>query len=242
MTHLESDNPESTKPVSLVGTLYIVATPIGNMKDITLRAIETLRDVDVVCAEDTRVAGKLVKMLELPKKNLMTVNEFADARQIEKVIRLLQEGKSVAFISDAGTPGISDPGALLVSEARKEGILIVPIGGISAVATAMSVAGIRETPFIFYGFLPHKKGRQKILDELLAADKTIVLYESPHRFLKLLEELAARPPVEVVVCRELTKMYEDIQTGTPEDVLAYYTAHEDQVRGEFALIIRQLRI
>lgn len=228
------------------GKLYIVATPIGNSGDITMRAIETLKMVDVICAEDTRVAKKLLSMYEIEGKKVYAVNEFADAGKIQYVLDALQEGKDVAFSSDAGTPGISDPGALLVSEARKAGITIVPIPGVSAVATAMSVAGIRETPFTFYGFLPHKKGRQKILDTLLAQDQTLVLYESPHRFMKLLEELKERSttekPLEITVCRELTKIYEDIRTGSADKLIVHYTEHDDQVRGEFVLIIRQISI
>lgn len=225
------------------GKLYIVATPIGNSGDITLRALETLKTVDVICAEDTRVAKKLLSMYEIEDKKVYAVNEFADASKINHVLTALQEGKDVAFTSDAGTPGISDPGALLVAEARKAGITIVPIPGVSAVATAMSIAGIRETPFTFYGFLPHKKGRQKILDELLAQGETVMLYESPHRFMKLLEELVERvteeKPITVTVCRELTKLYEDIRVGTPAELIEHYTENDDQVRGEFVLIIRQ---
>lgn len=225
------------------GKLYIVATPIGNSGDITLRALETLKTVDVICAEDTRVAKKLLSMYEIEDKKVYAVNEFADASKINHVLTALQEGKDVAFTSDAGTPGISDPGALLVAEARKAGVTIVPIPGVSAVATAMSIAGIRETPFTFYGFLPHKKGRQKILDELLAQGETVMLYESPHRFMKLLEELVERvteeKPITVTVCRELTKLYEDIRVGTPAELIEHYTENDDQVRGEFVLIIRQ---
>lgn len=229
-----------------MSNLYIVATPIGNMKDITLRAIETLREVDVVCAEDTRVTSKLLKALELPMKKLFSVNEFADASKIKSVIDLLEEGKSVAFVSDAGTPGISDPGSFLVSEVRKAGYPIVPIGGISAVTTALSVAGIRETPFIFYGFLPHKKGRQKLLDELLSKDMSLVLYESPHRVMKLFEELQKREAEKitfsVTVCRELTKTFEDIRQGGPVELMEHYKSHEDTVRGEFVLIVRKLTV
>ncbi len=216
------------------GKLYIVATPIGNSGDITLRAIETFKMVDIICAEDTRMAKKLLSMYEIEDKKVYAVNEFADASKIQHVIQALEEGKNVAFSSDAGTPGISDPGALLVSEARKVGVSIVPIPGVSAVATAMSVAGIRETPFMFYGFLPHKKGRQKILDTLLAQGETLVLYESPHRFMKLLSELKERmsdsASIEVTVCRELTKIYEDVRVGSPDVLIEHYTENDDQVR------------
>ena len=228
------------------GTLYIVATPIGNMQDITLRAIDTLTHVDVICAEDTRVASKLLKGLSIASKKLISVNEYTDTSKITHIVELLEHGQNIAFISDAGTPGISDPGALLVIEARKALVSIVPIGGISAVTTALSVAGIRETPFLFYGFLPHKKGRQKILDELLERKITIVLYESPHRFLKLLEELSERESesmhITVTICRELTKVFEDIRSGRSKDMLEHFNTHADTIRGEFVLIVRTLPV
>ncbi|MES2985751.1 MAG: 16S rRNA (cytidine(1402)-2'-O)-methyltransferase [Patescibacteria group bacterium] len=228
------------------GTLYIIATPIGNMQDITLRAIQTLKEVDVVCAEDTRVTSKLLKALELPMKKLVSVNEFADASKIKHVIDALGEGKNVAFVSDAGTPGISDPGSFLVAQVREAGYSIIPIGGISAVTTALSVAGIRETPFVFYGFLPHKKGRQKQLDELLGLDMTIVLYESPHRAMKLFEELKQRETdaykIQVTVCRELTKIYEEVRQGGPQDMIEHYTDKPDTLKGEFVLIVRKITV
>lgn len=213
------------------------------MQDITLRALETLKAVDVVCAEDTRVTSKVLSAHEIPFKKLISVNEFADEQKLSQVIDLLENGQSVAFLSDAGTPGISDPGALLVASARTAGIRIVPIPGASAITAALSVAGIRETPFLFYGFLPHKKGRQKILDRLLAGEETVVLYESPHRFMKLLEELQERStadrPLQVTVCRELTKVFEEIRCGQPTELLTHFQEHEDTVRGEFVLIIHQ---
>lgn len=223
------------------GILYIVASPIGNMQDITLRAIETLKHVDIVCAEDTRVTSKILLVHSIPYKKLIAVNEFADAKKIDYVIDLLEEGNNIAFLSDAGTPGISDPGSLLVSSVRARGIQIVPIPGVSAITTAMSVAGIRETPFLFYGFLPHKKGRQKILAELLERQETVILYESPHRFVKLLEELIAKEvPINVTVCRELTKMYEDVRIGKPTELLLHYQTNLDTVKGEFVLIIQPI--
>ncbi len=229
-----------------MATLYVVATPIGNMRDITLRAIEVLKSTEVICAEDTRVVGKLLKGLDIPHKKLISINEFADTSKISQVIELLDAGNDVCYVSDAGTPGISDPGAVLVSAAREASITIVPIGGISAVTTALSVAGIRETPFLFYGFLPHKKGRQKILDQLIRQEITLVFYESPHRFMKLLEELEQREIegvlFSVTVCRELTKMYEDIQQGRPKELIAHFTEHKDTQRGEFVLIVQGLRV
>ncbi len=230
------------------GILYIVATPIGNSADITLRALEILKTVDLICAEDTRVISKLLAIHGIEGKKLIPLNEFANSAKVDSVIADLEEGKNVAFVSDAGTPGISDPAGLLVGRARQADvdISIVPIPGASAITTLMSVSGLRETPFLFYGFLPHKKGRQKILDELLDYPYTIVLYESPHRYIKLLEELKSRESetmtLSLVVGRELTKMYEDIRVGSPSDMLDYVTSCPETVRGEFVLIIQKLRI
>lgn len=228
------------------GKLYIVATPIGNSADITLRALETLKHVDLICAEDTRVISKLLSIHGIEKKKIISLNEFANASKIQSVVADLKDGVNVAFVSDAGTPGISDPAGLLVSQARQENISIVPIPGVSAITTLMSVSGLRETPFLFYGFLPHKKGRQKILDELISQPYIIVLYESPHRYIKLLEELKARESdnvsLKLVVGRELTKMYESIHTGTPEELLDIADKHPDTVRGEYVLIIQNISI
>ena len=192
------------------------------------------------------MVGKLLKGLSIPQKKLISINEFADTSKIAHVINTLEAGQDVCYVSDAGTPGISDPGAVLVAAARAAGVTIVPIGGISAVTTAMSVAGIRETPFLFYGFLPHKKGRQKILDILIVQDISLVFYESPHRFMKLLEELQARETEElsfsVTVCRELTKIYEEIQQGRPQELYNHYNQHADTQRGEFVLIVRPIRV
>jgi 16S rRNA (cytidine1402-2'-O)-methyltransferase len=217
--------------------IYIVATPIGNMKDITLRAIEVLSEVDYVLAEDTRVAGKLLKYHSIENKKFMRFDEFAGEDTLLKVKDIIDSGLKVAYISDAGTPGISDPGAVLVDFAFKNDIIVIPIGGISALTTAMSVSGIRGSEFLFYGFLPHKNGRGKILTNLLSLDKTIVLYESPHRFLKLLSELIERGVLHIVVCRELTKLFEEIKRCSPSDMLDYYTKHKDKLKGEFVIVI-----
>ena len=221
------------------GKLFIVATPIGNKDDITVRAISTLTAVDVIAAEDTRVASKLLGLLSIPKKHIVSINEFSTDENFGYILKFIQEGKDVAYVSDAGTPGISDPGAMLVSYCRRYDIEIVPIPGVSAIATAMSVAGIRESPFLFYGFLPHKKGRKKILGELLAQDKNIVLYESVHRFMKLVDEIVEiDKDRQIFVGRELTKMYEDIKVDTAENVKAYYEEHEIKLKGEFVVIIK----
>lgn len=221
------------------GKLYIVATPIGNKDDITVRAISTLTSVDVIAAEDTRVASKLLGLLSIPKKQIVSINEFSTDENFDYILGFLKEGKNVAYVSDAGTPGISDPGAMLVSYCRNNDIEIIPIPGVSAISTAMSVAGIRESPFLFYGFLPHKKGRKKILNDLFAQDKNIILYESVHRFIKLLDEiLDINKDQEIFVGRELTKLFEDIKVDTVENVKKYYQENPTKLKGEFAVIIK----
>lgn len=228
------------------GSLYIVATPIGNSADITLRALETLKQVDIICAEDTRVISKLLSIHGIENKKIISLNEFANASKIQSIITDLKNGLDVAFVSDAGTPGISDPAGLLVGEAREEGISVVPIPGASAITTLMSISGLRETPFLFYGFLPHKKGRQKILDELISQPYTVILYESPHRYIKLLEELKARENdvvvLKLIVGRELTKMYESVYAGRPDELLSLAESYPDTVRGEYVLIIQKISI
>lgn len=221
------------------GKLYIVATPIGNKDDITVRAISTLKEVDIIAAEDTRVASKLLGLLSIPKKYIVSINEFATQENLEYILNFLKEGKNIAYVSDAGTPGISDPGAVLVSYLRENDIEIIPIPGVSAIATAMSVAGIRESPFLFYGFLPHKKGRKKILSELFTQDKNIILYESVHRFMKLLDEIIEMDKSkEIFVGRELTKMFEDIKVDNVENIKKYYEENKTKLKGEFVVIIK----
>ncbi len=221
------------------GKLYIVATPIGNKDDITVRAISTLTIVDVIAAEDTRVASKLLGLLSIPKKQIVSINEFSTEENFNYILGFLQEGKNVAYVSDAGTPGVSDPGAMLVTYCRKHEVEIVPIPGVSAITAAASVSGIRDAAFMFYGFLPHKKGRKKILTELFSLGKNIMLYESVHRFMKLLDELVnINKDQEIVVCRELTKMYEDIKVGTVEHIKKYYEENATKLKGEFVIIIK----
>lgn len=222
------------------GKLYIVATPIGNKDDITIRAVSTLNQVDIIAAEDTRVASKLLSLLKISKKQLISINEFATDKNIRYCIDILNEGKDIAYVSDAGSPGISDPGAVLVKACRDNDIEIIPIPGVSAITALISVSGIRETPFMFYGFLPHKKGRQKILTELLKTDTNIVLYESVHRFIKLLEEIInINPEQYLVIGRELTKMYEDIKADTVKNILDFYVNNPSKVKGEFVIIIKK---
>ncbi len=221
------------------GKLYVVATPIGNKDDITIRAVSILEKVDIIAAEDTRVISKLLTILNIPKKHIVSINEFATKDNIDYILDFIKNGKDVAYVSDAGTPGVSDPGAVLVSSCRNDGIDIVPIPGVSALATAISVSGIRETPFIFYGFLPHKNGRKKILNNLLSYNYNIVLYESVHRFFKLLDDIyEINENQEIFVGRELTKVYEDIVFDNIKNIKDYYQKNTSKLKGEFVIIIK----
>ena len=224
----------------MFGTLFIVATPIGNLEDITLRALRVLKEVDAVFAEDTRVAGKLLFHYEI-KKPLKSYNAHASDARHNEIIALLEDGKNVALVSDAGTPGISDPGTLLVSEVRNAlaDVKIVAIPGPSAVTAALSASGISSSEFVFLGFLPHKKGRETLFKEIAVSDRTMVFYESVHRFKKTLASLKEHcgPDRIIVVSRELTKVFEENRRGTVGEIQAHYESHPDTIRGEFVVIV-----
>ncbi|MBU6388641.1 16S rRNA (cytidine(1402)-2'-O)-methyltransferase [Patescibacteria group bacterium] len=219
-----------------MGTLSIVATPIGNLEDITLRALRTLKECDVIYAEDTRVISKLLSRYEI-KKPLRRLDAVTEAKKADEVIERLAAGERVAFVSDAGTPGISDPGARLVAQVREQlpDVTIEAIPGASALTAALSIAGMDTGEFAFLGFLPHKKGRQTALKSIKASELPVVLYESPHRVLKLLKELEGVS--RVTIARELTKIHEEVISGTPDEVLAHFATHPDTVRGEFVVIV-----
>lgn len=221
-----------------MGTLSIVATPIGNLEDITLRAIRTLKECDVIYAEDTRVISKLLSRYDI-KKPLARLDAVTETKKADEVIARLEEGERVVYVSDAGTPGISDPGTRLVAQVRAQvpTAVIEAIPGASALTAALSISGIDTTSFTFLGFLPHKKGRQTALATLAKSAIPVVLYESPHRILKLLTELNVLDISHVVIARELTKMHEEIVSGTIAQVQAHFTAHPDAVRGEFVVIV-----
>lgn len=219
--------------------LYIVATPIGNLEDITLRALEVLRSVDVIFCEDTRVTKRL-----LDKYDISTPTESLNARTEEKkvgrVLELLRSEKKIAIVSDAGTPAVSDPGTRLVSTIRGELPLtkIIPIPGASALTAAISVAGVRTAEFVFLGFLPHKKGRETLLLEIAESKRTAVFYESPHRLIKTLERLneVLDHDRQVVVLRELTKIFEEIVFGDIGEVLTVFL-NKESIKGEFVIVI-----
>lgn len=225
--------------------MSVVATPIGNLGDITLRALEVLRSVDLILCEDTRVTKRLLKRHGIEDARLMVYNEERSGLKPERVVAFLKEGKNIALVTDAGTPGLSDPGARLVAAVREElpEVTIEAVPGPSALAAAISVAGFPLNDFTFLGFLPHKKGRETLFREIAESKRPVVFYESPHRILKTLvslnAHLEARPPSgrNVVVARELTKIHEDVVRGKPGELLEYFKNNPEKVRGEFVVVV-----
>ena len=220
------------------GKLSIVATPIGNLGDITFRALWTLKEANAIYAEDTRVTAKLLSHYGL-RTPVFRLDAATEGKKAPEVIRRLEEGEKIALVSDAGTPGISDPGARLVAYVREAlpEAKIEAIPGPSALTAALSIAGIPGDRFIFLGFLPHKKGRQTAVRGIAESDIQVVLYESPHRIVKLLSELVnVAPKAHVAIGRELTKMHEELLTGTPAS-LAEILKKGKKERGEFVVII-----
>ena len=220
-----------------MATLYIVGTPIGNLGDITYRALETFRSVDVVAAEDTRHTLQLLSHFEI-RKPLVSCRAQNEEIASEKIIKILSDGQNVAYASDAGTPGVSDPGAILAQKAREAGHTVVPIPGASAFATLVSVAGAGGKTLVFEGFLSPKPGRRRArLRELMALDAAIVVYESPFRIVKLLNDIADIDSTRrIVIGRELTKLHEEINEGTASSIRDDY-AQRPKVQGEFAVFI-----
>ena len=217
------------------GKLYIVSTPIGNLKDITLRAIETLNEVDFILCEDTRVSSVLLKRYNVIKQ-LISFNAVSETKKIPAIIERLLLGQSYALISDSGTPAISDPGIRLVSESIKNGIEVISIPGATALIAALTISGLPTDSFVFEGFLPQKKGRQKKLLELAEEERTIVLYESSHRITKLIDQLVEYFPERyVVVCRELSKKFEESWRGYPVELKE--KLNEKIIKGEFVVVI-----
>ena len=219
-----------------MGILYIVPTPVGNMEDMTFRAIRILKEVDLVLAEDTRTSGILLKHYEI-KNSLMSHHKFNEHGTSAAIVNRLLAGENVALISDAGTPGISDPGFLVAREAIRAGVEVSCLPGATAFVPALVASGLPCDKFCFEGFLPQKKGRQTRLQQLASETRTMVFYESPHRVVKALQQFievfgAERP---VAVCREISKVHEEVVRGTLTEALAHFTAHEP--RGEFVIIV-----
>jgi 16S rRNA (cytidine1402-2'-O)-methyltransferase len=221
------------------GTLYIVATPIGNMRDISLRALDILAAVDMIAAEDTRTTRRLLGAYSVPGP-VMALHQHNEPHAAEKLIRLLDAGKTAAFVTDAGTPGISDPGANLVKLVREHGHTVVPVPGPSAAVCALSASGIAASHFIFYGFLPASRGpRKREVDRLKLQPYTLVFYEAPHRILECIEDLVEilGGNRELTIARELTKLFETIYTCCLGDALAWLHADAKRQKGEFVLLV-----
>lgn len=219
------------------GRLFIVATPIGNLEDITLRALRALKEADAIFCEDTRVTSKLLARYEITGKILVRADEASEEKAARRAIEMLEEGKRIAYVSDAGTPGISDPGARFVAAVRAAGYTIETIPGPSALTAALSIAGIDASEFLFLGFLPHKKGRQTALKGIAAEKRAVILYESPHRILKLMHELnEVVSQRKIQLFRELTKMHEEVLSGTPSELAARLET-SGTARGEFVVIV-----
>ena len=222
-----------------VGILYVVATPIGNLGDITLRAIETLKIVDAIAAEDTRHTSGLLSHFGISKK-LIAVHEHNEQQSAEKLLLALKNGENIALVTDAGTPAVSDPGAVVVKIVREAGVRVVPIPGASAVVAALSASGITQNGFYFHGFLPASgAARRKVLESLKAQTVTLVLYEAPHRIIECVEDVAKVLGGErqITFCRELTKTFETIYTCASSEAGAWLQADANQQRGEFVLLI-----
>ena len=219
-----------------MGTLYIVPTPVGNMEDITLRALRVLKEVDVVLAEDTRTSGILLKHFDI-KQTLLSHHKFNEHGTSAAVVSRLLSGQNVALISDAGTPGISDPGFFLVREAVKAGIEVITLPGATAFVPALVSSGLPCDRFAFEGFLPQKKGRQTKLESLRGEQRTMIFYESPYRLVKTLQQLAEvfGSDRQVSVAREISKVHEESVRGTLEETIAHFTHTEP--RGEIVIVL-----
>lgn len=221
------------------GQLYVVATPLGNLGDITLRALDILRGVDLVAAEDTRTSANLLAHHGI-KAKLLALHDHNEARAADKLVEALTAGQSVALVSDAGTPAISDPGALAVARVLEAGFRVTPIPGPNAAIAALSAAGMAETAFLFYGFLPTKAAaRRKALEALRGLPHTLVFYEAPHRIAECIDDLAAafEPERTVVLARELTKLFENIHRCRLDEAAAWLAAEDNNRRGEFVLVV-----
>lgn len=225
--------------MSEAAVLYLVPTPIGNLADITLRALEILKSVDVILAEDTRTSGFLLKHYSITKP-LQSFHSFNEHKVLTGLIQRMEKGETMALVSDAGTPGISDPGFLMVRAALQAGIKVECLPGPTAFVPALVKSGLPSDRFVFEGFLPHKKGRQTLLKQLATEERTMIFYESPYRLLKTLEQFKEYFGAErkASVSRELTKMFEETVNGTLEEVLNHFQSKE--VKGEIVIVVAGL--
>lgn len=226
----------SSSETALTPALYIVATPIGNLEDMTLRGIRVLRSADTIACEDTRHTRKLLQHFEIDAKSIISYHNFNERACTEKILSLLSAGKSVALVTDAGTPSLSDPGFFLVRAAHEHGYPVVPVPGASALSAAISVCPLPINRFYFEGFLPHKKGRQTRLKFLSSLGCSVVFYESPHRIQKLLSELAEHfGDSRIMLAREMTKLHEEFLVGTISEVREQLESKK--TLGEFVVIV-----
>jgi 16S rRNA (cytidine1402-2'-O)-methyltransferase len=231
---LHSESTEVAEP-----TLYVVATPIGNLQDITLRALDTLKSVDAIAAEDTRVSRKLLGHFGI-QADLISAHEHNEREAAQKLVSLLSQGKSVALVSDAGTPGISDPGSIVVAQVRAAGYRVVPIPGASAITAAIAAAGLQFTSFCFHGFLPVRNGpREKLLSTLKSQSGLQVFYEAPHRIVECVASIAAvfGGDRRICIARELTKLFEQVHVCRLDEAVAWLEQSENHRRGEFVLLV-----
>ncbi len=231
---MHSENTEVAEP-----TLYVVATPIGNLRDITLRALDTLKSVDAIAAEDTRVSRKLLAHFGI-QADLIPAHEHNEREAAQRLIALLSQGKSVALISDAGTPAISDPGAIVVAQARAAGFRVVSVPGASAITTAIAAAGLHSASFCFHGFLPARRGeREKMLEALKTQGGLQVFYEAPHRIVESIGSIASvfGGDRRIGIARELTKLFEQVYVCRLDEAVAWLEESENHRRGEFVLLV-----
>lgn len=221
------------------GVLYVVATPIGNLGDITFRAVDTLFNVDMIACEDTRVTKKLLAHYDIDT-DVITYHQHTKDNQAHKIIKEICAGKNVAVVTDAGTPGVSDPGNRLVAQAVENSIVVVTIPGPSAASALIAVAGIDMQKYTFLAYPPHKKGRQTFFQKVCDSEIPVVYYDSVHRVLKNLHLLSEmHSDAQVIVGRELTKMHEEIVRGGVSEVIEYFEQNSDKVRGEFVVIVHK---
>ena len=220
--------------------VYVIATPIGNLDDISMRAINTMKQVDLIVAEDTRHSKKLLNHFNI-RTNMISMHEYNETQRAEQLINELKQGLSIAIISDAGTPLISDPGYKFVQKAIEAGFTVIPIPGPCAAIAALSASGLPSNSFVFEGFLSAKSNQRKTqLQTLLDEQRTMIFYEAPHRILPLISTLIETfgPDRKAVIARELTKIYEDIRSDTLDNLLKWFQTHEDQIRGEFVVLVK----
>lgn len=221
--------------------LYVVPTPVGNLEDITLRALRILKEVDLILAEDTRQTQKLLNHYGI-QKQLISYHKFNEHKSAEGIVSKLQSGLSIALVSDGGTPGISDPGHILIAACIQQNIPVQTLPGATAFVPALINSGFATDEFVFIGFLPHKKGRQTKLKEIALETHTVILYESPYRVIKLLEELKLHAGTERLIStsREISKMFEDTKRGTADELLQHFKAKEP--KGEFVVIVEGAKL